>query len=154
MDPASCIISFGVLAYQIGATLQRLNALKSRFDSADLTISLLVGRLSVIRQSLIDIGHWSEDGSDGKPSQSSEFKDALNISLQGCHALLQCLDCRIDGIFRGSSTFGSWQRGKFVWKADILKEFEGRLDSEISALKLLLTSYQWFVYRTRVICEG
>ena len=144
MDPVSI---FGLtatvlsIASQLGSSIQRLVDLKTKVNSADLTVHSLIRRLSVIQYAIKDIRAWGDDSKTPSPS-SAEYKDALSVSLDGCNTILQSLNEQITQIYTDGK-LTNWQKGKFVWKESLLKDYLGYLDGEIQALNLLLTSHQW-----------
>lgn len=144
MDPVSIFsLTATVLsiASQLGSSIQRLVDLKTKVSSADLTVHSLIRRLSVIQYAIKDIRAWDDDSRTPSPS-SAEYKDALSVSLDGCNAILQSLNEQITQIYTDGK-LTNWQKGKFVWKESLLKDYLGYLDGEIQALNLLLTSHQW-----------
>ncbi|MCJ1268910.1 hypothetical protein MMC22_008798 [Lobaria immixta] len=143
MDPISI---FGLTAtvvsisLQLGSSIQRLADLKSKVSSANLIVHSLIRRLSVIQYAIKDIRAWDDDSKTPSPS-SAEFKDALTVSLEGCNTILQSLNEQISQIY-ANGELTKWQKGKFVWKETLLKDYLGYLDGEIQALNLLLNSHQ------------
>lgn len=144
MDPISI---FGLTAtvvsisLQLGSSIQRLADLKSKVSSANLIVHSLIRRLSVIQYAIKDIRAWDDDSKTPSPS-SAEFKNALIVSLEGCNTILQSLNEQISQIY-ANGELTKWQKGKFVWKETLLKDYLGYLDGEIQALNLLLNSHQW-----------
>lgn len=143
MDPISI---FGLTAtvvsisLQLGSSIQRLADLKSKVSSANLIVHSLIRRLSVIQYAIKDIRAWDDDSKTPSPS-SAEFKNALIVSLEGCNTILQSLNEQISQIY-ANGELTKWQKGKFVWKETLLKDYLGYLDGEIQALNLLLNSHQ------------
>ena len=146
MDPASI---FGItstalsIALKIGSTVQRLNSLKSKFDSADIIIGSLTRKLTTIQHAIKNIRAWGDDVKEQPVPYSDEFQEALDTSINGCSEMLEALNVEISNIFSDGEA-NSWQKGKFLWKENLLKEYMGYMDGEVHALNLLLTSYQWY----------
>ena len=146
MDPASI---FGItssalsIALQIGTTVRRLNYIKSKFDSADVIIGSLTRRLLTIQHAIKNIRAWGDDVEEPAP-YTDEFQEALDTSINGCGEMLQALDLEMTKIFDDGEA-NLWQKGKFIWKESLLKEYMGYMHSEVQALNLLLASHQWYV---------
>lgn len=144
MDPVSIFgttATIVAISLQLGSAIQSLAQLKIKVSSADLTVHSLIRRLSVIQYAIKDIRAWDDDNRTPSPA-SIEFKDALSVSLDGCSTILQSLNEQISQIHTDGE-FTHWQKGKFVWKESLLKDYLGYLDGEIQALNLLLNSHQW-----------
>lgn len=151
MDPVSIIgVAATVISisHQLSSSIQRLAELKDKVSSANLIVHCLSRRLSVIQYAIKDIRAW-DDNSRTPSLSSAEFKDALYISLDGCSTILQSLNEQISQIYTNGE-LTNWQKGKFIWKETLLKDYLGYLDGEIQALNLLLNSHQWYGAVTEV----
>ena len=144
MDPVS-IIGITTAACSISASItklfHRLDALRRKFEGAAFTLNLLKSRLKAVQWALDIIASWATHATEIRYSQ--QFVNTLNISLDGCNAVLGCLNDHV-GRFCGKDLGLRFvDKGKFVWKEDTLKECLEHLNSEILVLNLVLASYQW-----------
>lgn len=144
MDPVS-IVGITSAACSISASITklfcRLDTLRRKFEDAEFTLNLLKRRLKAVQLALDVIASWATHATGIQCSR--QLCDTLIISLDGCNAVLGCLN-DYAGEFCGKGPHvGFADKSKFIWKEDTMKEFLDHLNSEILVLNLVLTTYHW-----------
>lgn len=144
MDPIS-IIGITTAACSISASItklfHRLDALRRKFEGTAFTLNLLRSRLKAVQLALDIIASWATHTTEIRYSE--QFFNTLNISLDGCNAVLGCINDHVGRFCGKDLDLRFVDKGKFVWKEDTLKECLNHLNSEILVLNLVLTSYHW-----------
>ena len=154
MDPVTAVgvVSAALQIVQfIGSTVQGLNTLKGKFQDADITIRLLISRLSTIKAAIVQIHDWADYNFDDSP-KSVQFLDGLNKSLDGCQAAMDVLSAEVKDLMAGvaldeqtPSRLGLRARAKATWNHDTMKAHQDMLHGQVQALQLLLLAGQWQV---------
>lgn len=146
MDPVSLIsLAASVVGISHGITksLASLVSLQSKYTGANVTISLLIGQLTILKAALNQIATWTTSASVDAPHQDQVVKD-LKISLEGCNLLISLLEERISQLDTDSSgALNVKGRVRFLWKEQGLNEFTTHLNNQVNALNLLLTALNW-----------
>ncbi|KAM3075764.1 hypothetical protein ACMFMG_007890 [Clarireedia jacksonii] len=152
MDPAS-VIGVAASAIQIagfiGSTIQGLHTLRGKFKDADLTIRLIISKLSTIKAAVFQIRDWAEFNSDDSPKEK-QFMNGLHVALDGCQAAIDVLAEEVKDLAAASKTqesgdflqLGFRARVTAVWSEDTMKAHEDRLHGQVQALQLLLMAGQ------------
>jgi hypothetical protein len=115
--------------------------LRRQFKDADMTITLLSGQIIAVRSALTQIQTlWS-------PDRESYYLSVLNldISLKCCELLLEKLDEQLQHVNRREdedhATFT--KRARVVLESKGTEECLTRLDRQINALNLMVTTLNW-----------
>ncbi|RDL41329.1 Transducin (Alpha subunit), insertion [Venustampulla echinocandica] len=143
MDPISVIglaESLVGISDIIAKSLRRLINLQSRYRSASLVVSLLIGQLTTLKAAVNQITEWAGSSLFNTPKNEQVVAD-LKTSLESCKLLILVLEERISQLERDTS--GSLNvKGKveFLWEESDLKEFSNHLNNQANALNLLLTA--------------
>jgi hypothetical protein len=155
MDPAS-VIGVAASAIQIagfiGSTIQGLHTLRGKFKDADITIRLIISKLSTIKAAVFQIRDWAEFNSDDSPKEI-QFMNGLHVALDGCQAAIDALAEEVKDLAAASKApeSGDFLQLSFrarvtaVWSEDTMKAHEDRLHGQVQALQLLLMAGQWYV---------
>ena len=117
METASLIV--GALAV-VAKSVTGLKELSEKYKLGEQSIELLISKLSTVRAAL------------------AQLHSALESAIRPIHAILSVIDQHISQIQAG------WINGRlrYVWDEDVIKEHSNHLDSQISALNLLLQVIQ------------
>jgi hypothetical protein len=148
MDPISVIGLTGTLigiSKSIADSLQYLVNLQSKFRSASLVVSLLIGQLTTLKAALNQITEWVSDHLVNVPRHEQLVAD-LQVSLESCHVLIIVLEERIENLEQESGIAGGLTaKGKigFLLEEGGLNDFNNHLNNQVNALNLLLTALHW-----------
>lgn len=153
MDPVTVLgvaASALQIAQFIGSTIQGLHTLRGKFKDADITIRLIISKLSTIKAAVFQIRDWAEFNSHDSPKER-QFMDGLHVALDGCQAAIDVLSEEVKDLTvatRDSNDgmpiiLGVRGRVAAVWSEDTMKAHEDRLHGQVQALQLLLMAGQW-----------
>ncbi|KAI9369782.1 hypothetical protein BJX61DRAFT_126220 [Aspergillus egyptiacus] len=147
MDPIS---AFGVIsgAFQVGQiiteTLAGLASVRERYQHADLTIGSLERQLMTIRAAITQLEDWTASRNRDCPA---EYSSNLDAALDGCRIVVEALSdevqCLNQGTSPGENGIGVRSRMRIVWREDVIRTHQERLNSQIVALQLLVQVCQW-----------
>ncbi|KAK8901375.1 hypothetical protein ACHAPF_006175 [Botrytis cinerea] len=153
MDPVT-VLGVAASALQvaqfIGSTIQGLHTLRGKFKDADITIRLIISKLSTIKAAVFQIRDWAEFNSHDSPKER-QFMDGLHVALDGCQAAIDVLSEEVKDLTvatRDSNNDGMpialGVRGRLaaLWSEDTMKAHEDRLHGQVQALQLLLMAGQ------------
>ena len=146
MDPISVIGLAGSLVGigdVIAKSLCRLINLQSRYRSASLVVSLLIGQLTTLKAALNQITEFVTSSLTSVPRHEQLVAD-FEISLESCRLLCVVLEERIDLLECNNS--GSLNvKGKvgFLWEESELNDFTNHLNHQVNSLNLLLAALHW-----------
>jgi len=150
MEPVSAIGLAGALV-GIGDVITRsirsLMSLQSKYRSASLVVSSLIGQLTTLKAALNQINQVVS-GSVAKLPLHGQLVDDLRVSLGSCHVLMFVLEERIEGLDRNCDQTGGNDpsakgKAKFLLEESSLHEFNTYLSSQVNALDLLLSALNW-----------
>ncbi|KAF7895967.1 hypothetical protein EAF00_005982 [Botryotinia globosa] len=152
MDPVTVLgvaASALQIAQFIGSTIQGLHTLRGKFKDADITIRLIISKLSTIKAAVFQIRDWAEFNSHDSPKER-QFMDGLHVALDGCQAAIDVLSEEVKDLTvatRDSNdgmpiVLGVRGRVAAVWSEDTMKAHEDRLHGQVQALQLLLMAGQ------------
>lgn len=154
MDPVTVLgvaASALQIAQFIGSTIQGLHTLRGKFKDADITIRLIISKLSTIKAAVFQIRDWAEFNSHDSPKER-QFMNGLHVALDGCQAAIDVLSEEVKDLTvatRDSNNDGMpialGVRGRVaaLWSEDTMKAHEDRLHGQVQALQLLLMAGQW-----------
>lgn len=145
MDPVSVI---GLASSVIGIidvatkSISALRALRQRWQTADLTISLLISQLTTIKAALSQIEAWISNNLN--TIQHYQLVMDLQASLQSCEALLLFIDGQLSYCdWNDNNALYPTSKIKAVLQDKIVKECATHLGNQSTALNLLLTALNW-----------
>ncbi|KAI9167854.1 Short chain dehydrogenase atnD [Paramyrothecium foliicola] len=143
MDPVSAVGLVGSvvgIADVIAKSVRGLLDLQSRYKSADLKVSTLIGQLSILKAAL---GHLGEMVNGNSMAQYGQLFEDLSVSLFGCEAMIKALDDRLSHLQRDETNeLTVFSKMGLVWDDATMTEYLGILHNQIQALQLLLTALQ------------
>ena len=141
MDPLSAAASLVGLIAGVGKVASTLNRLKEKYDYSALNITLVSGSLWTVKAALEAIREWRSSSTDtSRPSQQLDLD--LKVSLQSCAVLITVVERKL-----GESDLtrpSVYDKLRFIQLDDVFKDFTASLDSQVRALQLLLTIFQWY----------
>ena len=146
MDAVS-IISLGgtiiSIVEIIAKSIKTLRKLQLQWQTADWTISCLLGQLGTLKLALNQINEWI--CSDLKAeSQHQSLVDDLCTSLDCCRALISSLDSHISQLEWGEAHKLAFEsRVKTILNDSLVRDFVMQLNGQSTALNLLLTALNW-----------
>jgi hypothetical protein len=151
MDPVSAIGLAGSLVNicdVIAKSLKRLKELQSRYKSASLTVSLLIGQITTVKAALDQITEWVTSSLVDIPRHEQLVAD-LDVSLESCKLLVTVLEERISQLERDDAANLN-VKGKigFLWEESEFNTFTNHLNNQTHALNLFLTALHWYVINT------
>ncbi|KAJ8069479.1 hypothetical protein OCU04_003132 [Sclerotinia nivalis] len=143
MDPVS-IVGLTGSALNTGKVianlLKSLITLRSKYKTASLMVSLLIGQLTTIKAALNEVSDWIATSLQGL-AEHEQLIDDLNISLESCHIIILILDDRVTQLARNCMEGLNFEgKIKFLWDESEMGEFNDHLNSQINALNLLLSA--------------
>ncbi|KAL4955269.1 ankyrin repeat-containing domain protein [Aspergillus filifer] len=146
MDPIS---AFGLVsgAFQIGQivteTLAGLARLRERYQHADLTIGALERQLAIIKAAVAQLEDWAKARLRDSPAECNR---SLDVALDGCRTVMDALSNEVLLLMQGASpnetTIGFRTRMRVVWREDVMRGHQERLQSQVFALQLLVQACQ------------
>ena len=126
-----------------------LNEVRDRYNNVALNTTLVASQLNSIRAALEAIADWRTTTQDSsRPSQ--QLDEDLAVSLNCCAILITVIDSKLG---EAGYTPGMKQKIRHLWLEDTLKEYLSNLEGQVRALQLLLTIFQWYAFRSAVICQ-
>ncbi|CAG8979581.1 hypothetical protein HYALB_00010782 [Hymenoscyphus albidus] len=142
-EPVSIIGLVGSIAgisNIIGKASGRLIKLQSKFSDSSVTISLLIGQLTIVKAALDQISPLLKSNYAKKPQHEQLVLD-LQIYLDGCKLLIQVIEERIIHLSRDESGKELNLKGKieFLWMESELNGFTTLLNNQTTALNLLVS---------------
>jgi len=134
METASLIV--GALAV-VAKSVTGLKELSEKYKLGEQSIELLISKLSTVRAALAQLQLFLEPRGNHRLI-TPQLHSALESAIRPIHAILSVIDQHISQIQAG------WinRRLRYVWDEDVIKEHSNHLDSQISALNLLLQVIQ------------
>jgi hypothetical protein len=137
-DPISIIGAIAAYA-EIVKIIVRISknvaSLRSRWSEGARSLQLLVQKLSAVRAVLTEIEDWKNFSLESSPVGKS-LSDGFDVAIDSCKTVMDALDREIVSL-TGDSV-ASRLRQFFLDQS--LKEYDIRLQSQISVLQLLLTA--------------
>ncbi|KAK4447932.1 hypothetical protein QBC34DRAFT_466496 [Podospora aff. communis PSN243] len=112
-------------------------SLKQQWSNGPQSLQLLIAKLSTIRVGLDQIKHWS-DFSAPLGQHGEDMRNNLGIAMEGCRVVIEALDQDVIGMLSHSTR----SRLRQVIFSSAIREHEQRLDSQITALQLLMGAAQ------------
>lgn len=147
MDPASAIgVASAVLSIVnlIAKSVASLSDLQSRYNAADLKVSLLIGQLSTIKASLNQMTKLLEG--DHGVLRDPELIGDFSTSLGCVEAVVVVLDEKISLVQTDTAEVLTIRsKINFMWDEKAMVDYLSLLNNQIHALGLLLTALQWCV---------
>jgi hypothetical protein len=127
----------------ISRTIKSLQALRERWETADLTITLLIAQLSTLKAALNQVAKWISSSLAGVPQHHQLIID-LDLSLSSCNALISLMDRRISELDWNEASDLSFRSKVLVVLEDkATKDCQNHLNNQANALNLLLTAFNW-----------
>lgn len=147
MDPASAIgVASAVLSIVnlIAKNVAALSDLQSRYNAADLKVSLLIGQLSTVKAALSQMAKLLEG--NNRALRDPELIDDFSTSLGCVEAVVVVLDDKVSLVQRNAANaLTTRSKVNFMWDEKTMDDYLSLLNNQIHALGLLLTALQWFV---------
>lgn len=153
MDPITAfgIVSGGVQTLDIiTKTVHGLWMLQNKFADADHTIHSLKTLLTTIKCSISQLRELARRQPSGSPHHV-DYLEGLNVAVEGCKTIAEVLAEEVTKLTGSVSSndntrLGLRARVKTIWNEALMKDYEARLQAQVSALHLLLQVGQWFVF--------
>ena len=147
MEPISIIgaaASISAIVELCTNSLGNLSRLQKKYKHADLTLQLLITQICTLKTALSQISEWITNNVHTIPP--SVQKDLL-MCLDGCAFLVEALNDRLASSENSKDkALGFRKKAGFLWGEKERAEFLTLLDHNVTALQLLLTAIQWFVW--------
>lgn len=126
----------------LSRSIQSLLDLRSRYQSVDRKVNLLIGQLSTLRAALNQI---TELNARLAPMpQHQQLVQNLTTSLGCCEIVIRDLDDRLCSSRRSeASDLDALAKIQFLQDENAMTDYLGLLNNQINALNLLLTALQW-----------
>jgi hypothetical protein len=145
MDPLTILGGVGAAAGIIATitkTIKGLSDLQTKYTNADMSIRQLMRQLMVIKASLIQIQDWTENLRSSP--RERELVEAFTISLDGCQEAMEAMCEEVTKLVQDAMAGDRrMMRARYVWNEETMRDHQGRLDSQVQALQLLLSAVQW-----------
>ena len=145
MEPLSilgAVAACSEIVTVIARVTTNLHSLKQRWSEGARSLQLLIAKLSTVRAALAQVKDWAELNASTSPN-GEEMRDSLGVAMEGCQVFIEALDQDVAGLLGDSVV----SRLKQLFIDSSIKEHEQRLDSQISALQVLLNAAYWYVLR-------
>ncbi|THV51975.1 hypothetical protein BGAL_0093g00190 [Botrytis galanthina] len=150
MDPVSILTLTGTVFTTgkfITSLITNLIKLKSKYKSASLMASHLIGQLTTIKAALDEVSNWIATSLQGA-DRNEQLIFNLESSLESCHVFLLMLEDHITRLDQNGIDRQLKGKVKLLWNESEIKKLNNYLSSQISALNLLLTAVQRHVSAT------
>lgn len=144
MEPLSIVgevAACGELVSMIAGVTSNPHSLKVRWSEGARSLQLLIAKLSSVRAALAQIRDWAEFNASTSPN-GEEMRESLGVAIEGCQVVVEALHNDVEGLGVGDSVVS---RFKQLFLDSTIREHEGRLDSQMTALQLLLNAAYWYV---------
>ncbi|KAK0666808.1 ankyrin repeat-containing domain protein [Cercophora samala] len=138
MEPLSilgAVAACSEIVTVIARVTTNLHSLKQRWSEGARSLQLLIAKLSTVRAALAQVKDWAELNASTSPN-GEEMRDNLGVAMEGCQVFIEALDQDVAGLLGDSVV----TRLKQLFIDSTIKEHEQRLDSQISALQVLLNA--------------
>ncbi|TGO14489.1 hypothetical protein BTUL_0052g00270 [Botrytis tulipae] len=136
MDPVSILTLTGSVFTTgkfITSLITHLVTLKSKYKSASLMASHLIGQLTTIKAALDEVSNWIATSLQGA-DRNEQLIFNLESSLESCHVFLLMLEDHITRLDQNGIDRQLKGKVKLLWKESEIKELNNYLSSQISAL--------------------
>ena len=147
MDGLSAISLAGSIVGIVDVAARSISALRKiqeRWKAADLTVSVLIGQLTILKAALDQISKWVSTSLTGS-SQHHQLVIDLEAAVQSCRLLLSLLDEYLSKLeWDTSHRLDFESRVKIVLQDCNMKELANHLSNQSIALNLLLTAINWY----------
>jgi hypothetical protein len=139
MDPASITALVGACANLAKLTYTGLHSAynaQQQYTNIQSSVTSLLNKLNSISFSLSLLETWSVN------AESSRSGSTLRTHLKSAIASCEFVISGINAKGKQSENLSTSDKIKVLWNSDVIKAFEGDLDSQIQALTLLLHTVQ------------
>lgn len=137
------------LISSVASAAKTLTNLKERYGYAPLNISLVSSSLWTVKAALEAIYDWRSSSQDTS-LQSEQLDGNLSVSIESCAVLVAVIERKLgETDLLNPSVF---DKLRFVRLDDVFKDFAGNMDTQVRALQLLLTIFQWYAACTYIFC--
>ena len=124
----------------VASLAKTLTTLKERYKYAALNITLVSGSLWTVKTALEAIQTWRSEAQNSSPS-SQQLDQDLSFTIESTAVLVTVIERKVGETELTKPTV--FDKMRFVQLDDIFKDFATNLDSQVRALQLLLTIFQW-----------
>ena len=125
----------------VASLASTLTALKERYTYAALNITLVSSELLTVKRALEAIQTWRSEAKSSSPSSQQLDRD-LSLTIESCAVLVTVIERKLGETDLTNPTV--YDKARFVHLDMVFKDFAINLDSQIRALQLLLTIFQWY----------
>ncbi|TGO36003.1 hypothetical protein BHYA_0138g00160 [Botrytis hyacinthi] len=142
MDPISILSLTGSVFTTekvITSLITNLVTLKSKYKSASLMASHLIGQLTTIKAALDEVSNWIATFLQ-RADRNEQLIVNLESSLESCNVFLLMLEDHITRLDQNGIDRQLKGKVKLLWNESEIKELNNYLNGEINALNLLLTA--------------
>jgi hypothetical protein len=139
MDPASITALVGACANLAKLTytgLQSAYNAQQQYTNIQSSVTSLLNKLNSISFSLSLLETWSVNAEDAR--SSSTLRTHLKSAIASCEIVIAGVNAKV----KQSENLSTADKVRVLWNSDVIKAFEGDLDSQIQALTLLLHTVQ------------
>jgi hypothetical protein len=139
MDPGSITALVGTCANLAKLTytgLQSAYTAQQQYINIQSSVTSLLNKLNSISFSLSLLETWIVNAEDAK--SGSTLRKHLKGAITSCEFVIVGINAKV----RQSENLSTADKIKVLWNSDVVKAFEGDLDSQIQALTLLLHTMQ------------
>ena len=127
----------------VSKVIRMLCHLQTKYKNANLTVSSVIGQLSILNAALNQISEWISTSLSNIPRKEQLIED-LTVALDGCRVLILVLDVQFSNLDKeNDGRLSTTGKAVFLWREGDLKEYLIHLGNQIAALHLLLTALQW-----------
>ena len=132
----------------VAALASTLNTMKERYTYAALNITLVSSSLLTVKAALEAIHKW-RSSTTTLGSSSQQLDQDLSITIESCAVLISVIERKLGETELAKPTV--YDKVRFVHLDSVFKDFALNLDSQVRALQLLLTIYQWWAFPLRCL---
>ena len=121
----------------ITKSIQALRNLQLRWQAAELTVNFLVSQLTILQAALNQISTWTSS------PQNHLFVMQVDNTLKCCGDLILLMDEHLSRLEWDEDGLTFQSKAKAVMNESNVKQWTHQLDSQSTALNLLLTIHTW-----------
>ena len=125
----------------VAALASTLTTLKERYQYAALNITLVSSSLWTVKAGLEAIHRWRSDAKKSAGPSSQQLDQDLSLTIESCAVLITVIERKLGETELTQPTV--YDKVRFVHLDSVFKDFAANLDSQVRALQLLLTIFQW-----------
>ena len=141
MDGLSAVLSLAGIIGAVATVATKVAVLKNNYDTAELYITQTASLLSSVQRALEALQALRQSPGLARSAAGRQLDEDLTLPLESCAVLVAVIERQLDGI--DVANIRRVDRMRFIALKDTFEKAERSLGTQVSALQLLFSIYQW-----------